>query len=122
MTHPAQLPLRPVGYYLLVRERKAERTSKGGILIAPEAQDAQQYLTTTGTVAAMGDSCYAHREFQGRPWCELGTRVLFHKHAGLRIDTVSPDPGEDDIRYRLLKDNDILAVIDDPDAIKASIY
>jgi co-chaperonin GroES (HSP10) len=121
MHSETQLPLNPVGYFMLVEERKAENKSKGGIVLPSEAIDAQQYLNMFGKVVAMGDNCYRHKEFQNTPWCELGDLIMFHKHSGMRIDVKAVN-GEDETRYRLLKDNDVLAVVNDPDVIRTAVY
>ena len=123
MHSESQLPLNPVGYFMLVEERKAENTSKGGIVLPSESIDAQQYLNVFGKVVAMGDNCYRHKEFQNTPWCALGDLIMFHKHSGMRIDRKKRGrPENDRVRYRLLKDNDVLAVVTDPDEIETAVY
>lgn len=121
MHSETQLPLNPVGYFMLVEERKAENKSKGGIVLPSEAIDAQQYLNMYGKVVAMGNLCYRHKEFQDTPWCELGDLIMFHKHTGMRID-VKAATGDVDTRYRLLKDNDVIATVNDPDSIRSAVY
>lgn len=117
----ANLPLNPVGYFMLVEERKAENTSKGGIVLPSESIDAQQYLNVFGKVVAMGDNCYRHKEFQNTPWCEVGDLIMFHKHSGMRIDVKAAN-GDVDTRYRLLKDNDVIATVNNPDVIRSAVY
>jgi len=116
----AILPLTPAGHYLLIEERRAIKQTAGGILLATETSDAIQYLTQIGKVVALGDQCYTHPAFLNQPWANLGDDVLFHKHSGLRIDLKTADP-DDPIRYRLVKDNDILAVVHEPDRIKGAV-
>ena len=141
----ANLPLNPVGYYLLLEERRAIQKTAGGILLAPETQDAQQYLCQIGKVVALGDLCYTHdaykaclpwwrklvmyllghlrsthAAYQGQAWAQLGDDVLFYKNSGIRIDLKSSRE-KDPTRYRLMKDNDILAVVTDPDRIKGAV-
>lgn len=117
MTLNHAIPLQPVGYYLLIKERLAPK--KAGLIELPqEAIEAAQYLTQSGRVVAMGDSCYQHESFKGKPWAETGTDVMFFKNSGVRID-VKEDSGET-TRYRLMKDNDILAIIHDPERIKGA--
>jgi co-chaperonin GroES (HSP10) len=116
----ANLPLTPVGYYLLLEERRAIQKTAGGILLAPETQDAQQYLCQIGKVVALGDLCYTHDAYKGQAWAQLGDDVLFYKNSGIRID-LKAGRDEDPTRYRLMKDNDILAVVTDPDRIKGAV-
>lgn len=112
-----KLPLQPVGYYLLIEERLAPK--KAGLIELPqEAIDAAQYLTQTGVVVAMGDQCYQHDSFNNTPWAALGSDVMFFKNSGVRID-VKTDSGESR-RYRLMKDNDILAIVHDADRIRGA--
>jgi co-chaperonin GroES (HSP10) len=120
MISDANLPLSPVGYFMLLEERRAITKTAGGILLAPETQDAQQYLCQIGKVVAMGEQCYTHDAFNGNAWAKLGDDVLFHKHSGIRIDLKS-DKHDEPIRYRLLKDNDLVAVVTDPDRIKGAV-
>jgi co-chaperonin GroES (HSP10) len=123
MYSETQLPLNPVGYFMLVEERKAEIVSDGGILLPSETQEAQQYLNMFGTVVAMGESCYRHKEFNNIPWCQVGDLIMFHKHTGMRVDRKKRGrPAKDRVRYRLMKDNDVLAVVTDPDEIEVAVY
>jgi co-chaperonin GroES (HSP10) len=111
------LPLEPVGYYLLIEERLAPK--KAGLIELPqEAIEAAQYLTQSGKVVAMGDSCYQHESFKGKSWADIGSDVMFFKNSGVRID-MKNDSGEA-TRYRLMKDNDILAIIHNPERIKGA--
>lgn len=111
------LPLEPVGYYLLLEERLAPK--KAGLIELPqEAIEAQQYLTQVGKVVAMGKECYSHESFKGNRWAELGDDVMFYKNSGIRVD-LKDDKGEV-IRYRLMKDNDILAAVYDATRIKGA--
>jgi co-chaperonin GroES (HSP10) len=114
------LPLQPAGWFLLVKEKKAVNKTAGGILLAAETQDAERYLTTTGTVVAMGPDCYGSESFHGHRWCEIGDAVMFHKHAGYRIELKSADP-DDPPRFRLLKDNDVFARVSDPDRLRGAV-
>ena len=120
MTFDANLPLTPTGHYLLLEERQAITKTAGGIILAPETQDAIQYLCQIGKIVAMGEQCYAHAVFDGKPWANLGDNVLFYKNAGIRIDLKTDSP-EQPARYRLLKDNDVLAQVHDPDRIKGAV-
>jgi co-chaperonin GroES (HSP10) len=116
----ANLPLTPTGHYLLLEERRAVTKTAGGILLAPETQDAIQYLCQIGKVVAMGAQCYTHAVFNEQPWAGIGDDVLFYKNAGIRIDLKTANPDEP-VRYRLLKDNDVLAQVHDPERIKGAV-
>jgi co-chaperonin GroES (HSP10) len=121
MTEEASsLPLYPCGWFLLVQEKPAINKTAGGILLAPETQDAERYLTTTGKVVAMGPDCYGSENFHGHRWCEIGDTVMFHKHAGYRIE-LKADEGDDPPRFRLLKDNDVFANVSDPERLRGAV-
>ena len=64
----------------------------------------------------MGTSCYKDKErFPDGPWCKEGDWVLITRYAGSRIKI---DGGE----LRIINDDEILAVIDDPrDILPANI-
>lgn len=113
-------PLQPCGWFLLVEEKRVAQKTAGGILLATETQDAERYLTTTGCVVAMGPACYTAEAFHGKRWCEIGDTVMFHKHAGYRIELKADDP-DDPPRYRLLKDNDLFATVSDPDKLRGAV-
>jgi len=73
----------PVGYRMIVKERRVENKTKGGIILAQETQDAEQYSTMVGEVVAMGDGCYQHESYNGNPganWvkilCLTNTQVI----------------------------------------------
>jgi co-chaperonin GroES (HSP10) len=117
----ANLPLTPTGHYLLLEERQAIKKTAGGIILAPETQDAIQYLCQIGKIVAMGEQCYAHAVFDGKPWARLGDNILFYKNAGIRIDLKADNADTSPVRYRLLKDNDVLAQVHDSDRIKGAV-
>jgi co-chaperonin GroES (HSP10) len=64
----------------------------------------------------VGPDAYKDKErFSDGPWCQEKDWVLFAKYAGSRIKI---DGGE----LRLLNDDEILAVIDDPEDILHATY
>ena len=105
----------PVGYRMIVKERRVENKTKGGIILAQETQDAEQYATMVGKVVAMGDGCYQHESYNDQAWCKLGDDIMFNKHAGYRLDV--RENGEL-VRYRILKDNDVIGNVHEPDVIR----
>ena len=64
----------------------------------------------------VGPDAYKDKErFPDGPWCQEKDWVLFAKYAGSRIKI---DGGE----LRLLNDDEVLAVIDDPEDILHATY
>ena len=103
----SRLP-KPTGWRLLVLPFRMDEKSKGGVLFANETIDKQQVASQCGNVLAMGPDCYKDEErYSEGPWCKVGDWVVFARYAGSRIQI---EGGE----VRLLNDDEILAVIDDP--------
>ena len=93
-----------------------DEKSKGGVLFANETIDKQQVASQCGNVLAMGPDCYKDKDrFPDGAWCKEKDWVLFAKYAGSRIKI---DGGE----LRLLNDDEILAVIKDPEDILHATY
>lgn len=114
------LPVRPVGWRILVEPVEIKRETAGGILLAEEAVKAQEYLRYFGKVVEMGHLSFSEDKFKhhpnapAKPWCSVGQFVAFGKYAGQEI-IVNVD-GEQK-RLRLLNDDEVMAVVDDPTAL-----
>jgi len=112
------LPFHAIGWRVIIKPNKAETKSAGGIELPPEIldiQDANQYLAI---VVSVGPLAYKDQaKFQPidgkvfKPFCKVGDVVAFNKYGGQKLILAN---GEE---YRILNDEDILAVIDDPDAM-----
>ena len=101
----------PVGYRMLVRPWSGQAKTKGGVILADETQDKIQMTTVVGLVVKQGDLCYQDKEkFPKGPWCKTGDWVIFGRYAGARFKI---DGGE----VRILNDDEIIAVVDDPNDI-----
>ena len=111
---PSPLPELP-GYHVLVRPISVKSQTKGGIFIPDSTKEDMSYLTTVGQVIALGDLAYAEKEkFPTGPWCKKKDWVLFGRYAGARIKI---DGGE----LRLLNDDEIMAVIEDPEDVMSPL-
>jgi co-chaperonin GroES (HSP10) len=65
-------------------------------------------LSMIGLVVDMGDQAYKDKErFPEGPWCKQGDYVMFRANTGTRFKV-----GKEE--YRLMNDDSIEAVIDDP--------
>jgi co-chaperonin GroES (HSP10) len=61
-----------------------------------------------GVVVDMGDQAYNDKErFPSGPWCKEGDFVMFRANTGTRFKVGNEE-------YRLMNDDSIEAVIDDP--------
>jgi len=72
----------------IVQLRSAKRVSKGGIVLAEQAREAEADNTTIGKVVAIGSGCFKHGD--GRPWAEgswfeLGEYLQVPRYGGMRF-------------------------------------
>ena len=95
------------GYRILVDIDPIETVSKGGIfLVQDEKLEAagQQF----GTVVSIGHTCWTQADGSKlEPWCKLGDRILFARHAGRFVY----DPENREKEFMIMNDTDIIAVI-----------
>jgi len=107
----SQLPT-PVGYKLLCALPKAEATFEGSSLIRPDAVRRQEELGTAVLyVLKMGTEAYADTtKFPNGPWCKEGDFVLIRTYSGTRFKINGTE-------FRLLNDDQIEAVVEDPRGI-----
>jgi len=108
----AQLP-KPVGYRVLVALPQQKDTYEGSnILKTDTAKRLDHIMSIMGLVMDMGDQAYADKErFPTVAWCKQGDYVMFRANTGTRF-TVNG------LEYRLMNDDSIEAVIDDPAGIQ----
>ena len=102
-----QLP-KPTGWRILILPYLGAEKSKGGIILTDQAREREQLATVCGYVLAVGPDAYADQnKFPEGPWCKKGDWVIFARYAGSRLKI---DGGD----LRLLNDDEILAIIQDP--------
>lgn len=101
----------PTGWRIAILPYRGSEKSKGGIILAEETQKRTQLATTCGYVLKVGALAYADQDkFPDGPWCKEGDWILFGRYAGARI---AIDGGE----IRLLNDDEILGVVNDPEDV-----
>ena len=109
-SHAESLP-RPTGYRILILPFTQSSVTKGGIHLAKQTVDKERLSTVVGYVVAMGADAYSDpHKFPEGPWCKEGDWVIFGRYAGARFQIEGGD-------MRILNDDEILACIDDPEAI-----
>ena len=108
----AQLP-KPVGYRVLVALPQQKDTYEGSnILKTDTAKRLDHIMSIMGLVMDMGDQAYSDKDrFPTGAWCKQGDYVMFRANTGTRF-TVNG------LEYRLMNDDSIEAVIDDPAGIQ----
>lgn len=105
---------RPRGYKILIVPYSQPAASKGGILLADATLKTEELATTIGYVASLGDAAYTDpSKTPGEPWCKEGDYILFGRYAGARIVMQGED--NDDLPLRILNDDEVIAVIDNPE-------
>jgi co-chaperonin GroES (HSP10) len=99
----------PTGYRLLMIPYAPPKTTKSGIIVSDAMHKAETVASTVGYVVKMGPDCYKDKSrYPDGPWCTEGSFVLFGRYAGARIQ-------RDNLEMRILNDDEILALIDDPE-------
>ena len=107
----AQLPT-PVGYRILVAMPQVEDTyGDSGILKSSREVHLDTVMSTIGLVLDMGEQAYTDEgRFPTGPWCKQGDYVMFRMNTGTRFKVGG-------VEYRLMNDDSIEAVVDDPRAV-----
>ena len=99
---------KPVGYRVLIALPTVEDTFEGGIAKASSTIREETIVTMVGGVVDIGDQAYNDKErFPSGPWCKEGDFVMFRANTGTRFKVGNEE-------YRLMNDDSIEAVIDDP--------
>ena len=111
----AHLP-KPVGYRVLVALPQQKDTYEGSNILKTDTTKRHDHIMSImGLVMDMGDQAYADKErFPTGAWCKQGDYVMFRANTGTRF-TVNG------LEYRLMNDDSIEAVIDDPTGIKRAM-
>lgn len=114
--------IKPFGSRVLVQVRRAKRKTKGGIILADEARDTEQWNTQVARVVAMGPLAFKNRNtmepWPEGNWVEIGSFVRAPKYGGDRWGVTYED-GEE-IIFVLVNDLDLLGLVTgDPLAMKA---
>ena len=106
----------PTGYRITLFPLKLDSKTKSGIHLTDETVQESQLTTNICKVLKVGPDAYKDKEkFPTGPWCKDDDWVLITRYAGSRIRI---DGGE----LRIINDDEILAVIDDPrDILPANI-
>lgn len=95
--------IEPSGHRVLIFPDQIDEKTAGGIILSAVTKDRDQQATMRGTVAVVGKNAWKAFD-DGSPWAKEGDRVVFRKYAGEVIK-------DGDKEYRVVNDDDILAVI-----------
>ena len=101
----------PTGWRMLILPYRGKSKTAGGLNLPDKIVEEGQISTVVGYVLKQGPLCYGdENKFPAGPWCKTGDWVIFARYAGSRFRL---DGGE----VRILNDDEILAVIGDPEDI-----
>ena len=101
----------PTGWRILVLPYKGQGKTKGGIILSDETIEERGYTTVTALVLKVGPDAYRDTErFPNGPWCKKNDWIIFGRYAGSRFGI---EGGE----VRILNDDEIIAVVEDPEDI-----
>ena len=110
-----QLP-KPQGYRILCAIPEAEKEFESGLIKADETVRVDELLTTVLFVVELGPDCYQDKSrFPNGPWCKQGDFILVRPNAGTRLVI-------HDREFRIINDDSVEAVVDDPRGIKRKTY
>ena len=94
--------INPKGNKLLVKPDEVDKKTATGIIIADVAVEKEEMAQMYGTCVAVGDFCWVGAE----PWCKVGDKIVFAKYADQTFK------GHDGIMYRLIRDKEVIATVD----------
>ena len=95
---------KPCGHNVLVKLKKVEEVSRGGIITSLNTTR-EQKAAEQAYVEMLGPSAYKGFD-DGTPWCEVGDLVAIKMYSGVDYT----HKGE---VYRVLLDDDVMAVLED---------
>ena len=109
-----QLPS-PTGYRILILPFSQKAMTKGGIALAESYVEKERLSTNVGYVVSLGPDAYKDKnKFPNGAWCQEKDWVIFGRYAGARIKIEGGD-------LRLLNDDEILAVISNPEDVTTPV-
>jgi len=102
----------PVGYKMLLILPEQDVAYESGIVKADTTRNADEVASVVAFVAKMGPDCYQDKvKFPNGPWCKEGDFVVIRPYGGTRIKVHGKE-------MRLVNDDSIEAVVEDPRGIK----
>jgi len=96
-----QVRLQPLGERLVIQREEGETTTSGGIVLPDSAKE----KPARGTVIAIGTGKLLDDGTRSKSQLQEGDRVLFTSYAGENVQI-------DDVEYLLMREDDILAVVE----------
>ena len=102
---------KPTGWRLLILPYRGKGKTGGGVFLPDQTIERESVATVCGYVLVVGSLAYKDEEkFPTGAWCAEKDWVIFGRYAGARFKI---DGGE----VRILNDDEVIAVIQDPEDI-----
>lgn len=102
----------PTGYRILILPFTQKSVTKGGIHLADSYLEKERLGTNVGFVVSLGPDAYKDKnKFPNGAWCQERDWIIFGRYAGARIKI---DGGD----LRLLNDDEVLAVVNNPEDVQ----
>lgn len=98
--------LKPMEYNVVVKPDAVEEVTPGGIILPVTQTDRDKLAVEEGMLVAVSPHAFSYAEWDGAKPPQVGERVVFARYAGALHKR-----GEQD--YRIIKDKDIIAVVED---------
>jgi len=95
------------GWRILLKPVEPDKKTESGIILPDEIRDREKTASVCGFVMGLGPLCYTDKERFGEPWCKEGDFVLTAAYQGIRFAI-------DDEEFRIINDDQVIAVVDDP--------
>ena len=97
----AKVRLQPMGERIVVQREESETTTAGGIVLPDSAKE----KPARGTVVAIGSGKLLDDGSRAASQLSEGDHILFSSYAGESVEV-------DDVEYLLMREDDVLAVIE----------
>lgn len=98
--------INPTEFKILVKPKKVDEKTKGGIILPDDTKDRDQFAQMEGTLVACSPLAFTYQDWpDGFSPPKPGDQILFAKFAGAKVT------GKDGEEYRLINDKDAAAVL-----------
>jgi co-chaperonin GroES (HSP10) len=99
---------RPMGYKVLLAVPTVGEKTGAGVYLPPDLRKREETASVVGHVVSLGPDAYSDAsKFPNGAWCKEGDWVMFRSYAGTRFKVNGAE-------YRMVNDDTIEAVVDDP--------
>lgn len=102
--------IHPTEYNVLVKVEEVAEKTKGGIILPDERRDREQAVAMRATIIECSPLAFGYETWpEGAEKPKAGHRVAITKLAGVTLK------GKDEADYKLIKDKDVIAILEPAD-------